>query len=248
MKHLSEEDLVLCYYGEPKQGDAQAHLRTCADCRQRYRELQLQLDAVEFEPVADPGEGYAEQVWQRIRWRLPETAGAGRRRWFERRSLVAAGAAACLMAAAFLVGRFSPSSPAREAAIAEGAREQILTAAVADHLERSERLLMELLNAPEDGTVELSGAGEAAADLLTENRLYRQTAAFRGDVVLEVVLDELERVLLEIKHSPESATRGEREAIERAADVEGTLFRIRVIGTRVREAQASERAGQVRTL
>ena len=47
MTHLSEEQLVLFYYGEPDgRRQAQAHLEECADCRRQLDGLKFVLDAV----------------------------------------------------------------------------------------------------------------------------------------------------------------------------------------------------------
>ena len=82
-------------------------------------------------------------------------------------------------------------------------RERILLVAVGDHLERSQMVLAELDNAPDGkGKLDISGERRMAEDLLDDNRLYRQTARTTGDNSMASVLDDLERVLLEIAHSP----------------------------------------------
>src|SRR5258708_15301183 len=54
--------------------------------------------------------------------------------------------------------------------------------------------------------VNISREERRAEDLLEENRLYRQTALEQGDSALAGVLDELERVLLDVAHSPQQVT------------------------------------------
>jgi len=72
-----------------------------------------------------------------------------------------------------------------------------------------------------------------AEDLLQENRLYRQTALQEGDTGLASVLDELERVLLDVAHSPEQVTpcaarsdpekdRGARDFVQSSGGQQGT--------------------------
>jgi hypothetical protein len=86
-------------------------------------------------------------------------------------------------------------------------RERILIVAVGEHLGHSERMLVELSNAmpatPGQKQVNISSEQRRAEDLLQENRLYRQTALQEGDTGLADTLDELERVLLDVAHSPE---------------------------------------------
>ena len=78
--------------------------------------------------------------------------------------------------------------------------------AVGDHLERSQMVLVELVNADTKSAVDISAEREMAESLLQENRLYRQTAQVSGKTRMATVLEDLERVLMEIAHSPERAT------------------------------------------
>jgi len=58
-------------------------------------------------------------------------------------------------------------------------------------------VLAELSNAPEGkGKLDISDERQMAADLLDDNRLYRQTAASTGDKGVASVLDDLENVLM----------------------------------------------------
>ena len=52
------------------------------------------------------------------------------------------------------------------------------------------------------GPLDISAEKERAADLVSESRLYRQTAAHTGDTAVAGVLDDIDRVLLEIAHGP----------------------------------------------
>ena len=76
------------------------------------------------------------------------------------------------------------------------------------------------------------------ADLLTENRLYRQTAGHTGDTAVSNVLDELDRVLLEIAHGPSRLSPGDLDEFRQRLKAEGILFKIRVLGSNVRNQEA----------
>src|SRR6185312_10214197 len=122
-------------------------------------------------------------VW----WRTP-------RRW------AAIGAIAALVGIAFLAGR--QSAPAPELAKnppPQVVRERVLMVALGDHLERSQVVLLEVAHASDAADVSL--VRDEAEDLAGSNRLYRQTALQIGDRKTADVLDQLERVLLEIAHS-----------------------------------------------
>jgi predicted anti-sigma-YlaC factor YlaD len=72
MNHLSEEQLILHYYGEEDDAlPAERHLAECDDCRALYGSLQRALNVVDSLPVPEPGPEYAERVWKRIEHRLP---------------------------------------------------------------------------------------------------------------------------------------------------------------------------------
>jgi hypothetical protein len=249
MNHLSEEQLILHYYGE--EGDAlsaEQHLDECGECRGLYTSLQRVLNVVDSLPVPDRGSDYGAQVWQRIEHRLP-----ARRRfqWLTSspwRWAAAGTAFAALMVAAFLAGRFYPQqgvarSPKLIAGVDAQAPERILLVAVGDYLERSQMVLVELVNtnANANGPLDISSEQERAGDLVTETRLYRQTAAHTGDTNIAGVLDELERVLVDITHAPSKISPQELRSLRQRLEAEGILFKIRVLGSNVRNQDVSSR-------
>jgi hypothetical protein len=247
MKHLNEEQLVLYFYGEGAPRDAAAaeeHLAACVACRAQLDALKRDLAAVERATPAVPerGESYGAEVWQRLAPRLDERPEAGFdwRAWFRMPRLAWAGAMAVLLLAAFFAGRFGvPAGPGPETAAvpAEQVRERILIFAVGDHLERSQMLLVELVNAPSNGALDITAERRRAEDLLDVNRLYRQTAASAGETGLSAVLDELERTLLEIANSPAELSSAELEHIRKRIESQGILFKVRVLGSQVRERE-----------
>jgi hypothetical protein len=247
MNHLTEEQLVLHYYGE--EGDtlaAEQHLETCEACRALYGSLQRVLNMVDTLPVPEPGPEYGAKLWKRLE---PQLAKGSWPRWIAGglrfpRPLRLAGATAAfalLLAAAFLVGRFYPrpvaGQPEPMAASDPQAGERILLVAVGDYLERSQMVLIELANARPRGPLDISAEKQRAADLVSESRLYRQTAAHTGDAVVSGLLDELDRVLLEISHAPSHVSPGELEKLRQRFEAEGILFKIRVLGSNVRNRE-----------
>jgi hypothetical protein len=155
---------------------------------------------------------------------------------------------AALLVGAFLAGRYWPprSAPA-VAAIPAQVRERILLVAVGEHLDRSEMLLVELVHAEGPDSLNIAQERQRAQDLVASNRIYRQTALHAGETGLAEVLDELERVLLQIEHSPSSLSQAQLEEIQRRIEAQGILFKVRVIGSQVREkekASARELAGR----
>lgn len=248
MNHLTEEQLILHYYGE-EGGDALAcerHLDECDACRGFYASLQRVLNAVDAMPVPDCGAEFGERVWARIAPRI-----SGRRRLalpvFAWRWAAVGAACAGLMVAAFLAGRLSQprTAPAHMTAAADQqARERILLVAVGDYLERSQLVLVELSNANPKRPMDISAEQERAGDLVSESRLYRQTALGTGNTAIAGVLDDLDRVLLDIAHSPSKLSPGELEKLRHRLEAEGILFKVRVLGTNVRsQEEPSKLAG-----
>ncbi len=147
-----------------------------------------------------------------------------------------------LIVAAFVAGRITKRGNAGDnIANKEQVRERVLVVAVGEHLGHSERMLVELSNAePSDAAqkqVNISAEQRRAEDLLQENRLYRQTALQEGDAGLASVLDELERVLLDVAHSPEEVTPAQLEAIQKKIAGRGILFKVRVVNKELQQRQ-----------
>jgi hypothetical protein len=101
-------------------------------------------------------------------------------------------------------------------------------------------VLIELTNANSQGSTDISAEQERAGGLVTETRLYRQTAARTGDARITSVLDELERVLVEITHAPSNMTPGQLEELRQRLEAEGILFKIRVLGCNVRNQEIAD--------
>jgi hypothetical protein len=239
MIHVTEEELILHYYGETEDpATVEQHLNGCDACRTAFGSLQRILNVMEALPVPERSADYGAQVWERMSAHLPV-----RRRlrlfvipW---RWAAACAAMATLLIGAFLAGRFYPWPPRQAAPIAANpqtpqTQESILKMAVGDYLDRSQMVLIELANASPAATSDISAAQERAANLVGENRLYRQTAAATGDALVASVLDELERVLLEIAHSPSQLSTEQLNELQRRLRSDGILFRIRVLGSTVR--------------
>jgi len=251
MNHLSEEQLILLYYGEDADSlAAEQHLESCGHCREIYGSLQRVLNVVDSLPVPERSAAYGREVWERIQHRIP----AGRRsRWAAWlapspwRWAAAGTAFAALLVAAFMAGRYSPPhKPGVQMAAATDLRpnERVLMVAVGDCLERSQMVLIELANANPKGDLDISAEQERAGDLISETRLYRQTAAKTGDTAVTSVLDELERVLLDITHSPSELSPEEWRKLRGRLEAEGILFKIRVLGSTVRNQEAGTPSGQ----
>jgi hypothetical protein len=224
MNHLSEEELTQAYYGD-EEPESRQHLADCAECQAAFQHLKTTLDELLSETVPERGPAYGAEVWNRLLPRLPLEK--PRRVWL--RWWTAVPILASLLAVAFFAGRFTQQN---NVGIAPEARQRILLITLGDHLDRSEILLAELVNAAPEAT-DFGDQRSSARDLLDENRLLRQTAARTGDVSHAAVLDELERTLLDIAHSPSEISASELESLQRRIENEGLLFKVRIISSNI---------------
>jgi hypothetical protein len=249
MKHYSEDDLILYYYGESrKRVDIEKHLDACAACQAIYREIGSTLAMVVEPPLPERGDQYGLEVWQRIRHKLPEQDVPWWALWFRGERLMLVAAAAVLVLAAFVAGRYWPDSrsvsvtrpaatpagaPQASASATPGQRQRILLTSVADHLDRSERVLTDIMNTTDHA--DISTEQRWAEDLLTTSRLYRQDAIEVGEQSVASVLDDLERSLLEIVHSPSRISAADLEQIRQRIDAAALLFKVRVLSDELRQ-------------
>jgi hypothetical protein len=253
--HLTEDDLVLHYYGEleasasARAGD---HLRECAACHASFATLQRVLAAVESSPAVDVGDGFERKVWARLQPELDRRSN-GWFSWFvvSPARLAWVAGVAMLVGAAFLAGRVSqkpvPANVQEPATASSSLRERILLADLGDHLDRSELMLTELVSADASDTSDLTAQRERAEELVADNRLYRQTAVANGNTSLAAVLDDLEQVLIDVAASPDRVSAADFDEVRRRIENKGLLLKVRVLSLEVQmrqKAQIRSRAGQ----
>ncbi|HTP89134.1 MAG TPA: hypothetical protein VMJ34_19415 [Bryobacteraceae bacterium] len=229
MKHLSEEEITLAYYNELDPA-VRAHLDECDQCRAAFEELRRVLDGVRDIPVPERGESYGGEVWTRLLPHLPVEK--PRRRWLQWWTVAPAMLAVAV--AAFVAGILIEQRHETARGISARARERVLLIAMGDHLDRSQMVLAEVVNAA-PGAVDLGDERGRARDLVVENRLLRQTATRRGDLSDAAVLDELERTLLDIANGPANPSASDIEALQQRIEKEGLLLKVRIIGSNVRQ-------------
>ena len=180
-------------------------------------------------PVPEPETGYENQVWARLLPQLPRRKALPA---FLCRPWIFAPAVAALLAMAFLAGMLTQERR-HPHEISAQARERVLLLSLSDHLERSQVLLTELLNAP-PASLDLSDERSRARDLLEENRLLRQASARTGETARSALLDDLERVLLDLANSPPDLSTDDIQALRTRIKNDGLLFKVRITSAGVR--------------
>jgi anti-sigma factor RsiW len=228
MNHPSEEDLVLHLYGEADESDFLAkHLESCARCREELAVLRQVLAEVdEMTPPERPSD-YGARVWERVSKDLKLSRAKTSRSYYW------LAAAAVLLLATFLAGRFTARPPTKLARPGQ-IRERILLVALSDHLEQSQVLLLEVVNRDDGSASPIAPLERArAGELLQASRLYRQTAYQVGEVAAADVLEDLERILLDMSQGPESLEA--REGMKSRIEERDLLFKLRVLGSNVKK-------------
>ena len=250
--HSTEDDLILYFYGEGRRRvEIEQHLQTCASCAASYREIAGTLSLVATPETPERGDQYGLEVWQRVRPELSDRQMPWWVLWMQGPRLAMLATAAVLALAAFVAGRVwehqpspaptvataNPPAPAASPAGNTDTRRRILIASVADHLDRSERVLTDIVktSSPANITTEQSWA----EDLLTTSRLYRQDAVDIGEQSVASVLDELERSLLDIVHSPSRISAADLDNIRRRIDAAALLFKVRVLSDELRKRESA---------
>jgi hypothetical protein len=263
-QHITDEDLLLDYYGE---GSAEtravmrAHLDTCADCRMLDHELRGVLALVDAEPAPDAPEGFERELWARLEPQIAQrhpAAGvatgfvrAGGWSAFTRalsldlpRWAFAAGAVA-LALGSFTLGRSweaRPEAPAESAADTQALSERLLRTEVEEHLERSQRVLMELVNADDAAPVVLASDRARAADLVADGRLYRRSFEVLGDTDTRDLLEDVERVLVEIANGPPADTSKDLSGVRARISDQDLIFRLRMMTAEMQERERRARS------
>ena len=244
MKHLSEEQIVLHYYGDAEDSASVAqHMNECPACREEFDRVQSMLRQIEPIEVPEPGAGFEDKTWLNVRDRLPE-----KRSWLDNlfsspKQWALAGSMVALLVAAFVAGRYWPKPPSQgpspQVAVNSptpappNPQQQVVLVAVGGHLERSEMLLVEIMNSDGRAPLDFSNEQERARDLLDANHLYRVSAQREGDPKIARLLDQLGRVLAEVANGPEKMTPGDLKEIRGRIESEGLLFKVRVLGSDV---------------
>lgn len=242
MTHATDEQLAACAlrdFGDmPEAAAVQRHIDACERCRAELDAIRSMLGSAAALEVPARGEDYGARVWAALEPRLPARP-ASRAGWRPPRAWLAAAAVLVLAVGAFIAGRWSGTGDRTaehetRPLPAEAIHERVVLAALGDHLERTERTLIELVNQDASDRVDISAEQAWARDLLQANRLYRQTARSAASPALKGLLDDLEPVLLEIANSPARLSTAEYLALRNRIEDRSLVFKVRATGAGVR--------------
>jgi hypothetical protein len=237
-QHLTEDQLVSHYYRDGDAPFAPEHLAACDECRAQFDTLCGVLTLVDQLPVPERGDDYGDEVWTRLRWKL----GSNRRRSVYGWMSIAAALVVAFIGGILWHARTQPSvqqaiakaTPAAQStAIASASKDRLLLVVVSDHLDSSERMLLEISNADAKHPLDVASESKRAGELVASNRIYRQTAARRGETRIASLLSDLEPVLIELSHAGSSLSPDEIAALQKRIDSKGLLFQVRVVSAQM---------------
>jgi len=251
MKHLTEEELIELYCGngvEDGEGNPAVtrHLEVCSACLASYAALRSDLgEAANLQVPARDG-AYGERVWQSIRASLPiyesrPKAWSGLRLWS---TLGYAAACALLVVGAFTAGRIwehrqQPGVAVAKQPPAPQARQPIVVVVLSDHLDRSERFLVQLKHADVESNEMVSPLRDEAKSLLAANRVCRKNVAPADDPALTTALDHLDRLLAEAANAPGGLNATALANLQDEMNADGLLFEVRVLRSRISHHSAA---------
>jgi len=254
MKHPDEQELVMHVLGDSECGEQiSGHLVDCAQCRAQAAAIERLLAATSTLQVPAPDVGFEGRIWERQQRQLrsrrqtlgEQTQGATVIPFWTRQRLVTVGAMAAMLLVAFMAGLYS-APPGSEIVPREGASsgDRILFVAVGEHLESARMVLVELVNAEDAERVDISAQQRRAQTLLADNRLYRQTAQLNGQAAVADVLEELERVLLEVARTSGEVPAEELGWLRERIASRDLLFKVSVIEGQTRRAATADDGGE----
>ena len=236
--HFTHDEFVLSYYGEPELGAGRrAHLERCEDCLAELGKLAAVLDNVTPFEVPEPDAGYEARVWDRLQWRLRGERRRARHTWVKWVGVAAAIVIAYVTGVLWKPGiarapeHGTPVIPLAQTVSQQQQQQgdRVLLVIVGEHIDQSERVLVELTNLTPGATTDITTERDRAEELLVSNRLYRRTAVERGEESVATLLDELEPVLLQIAHAPSQVGAEELRAIQKRVESKGLVFKLRVV-------------------
>ena len=251
MKHLNTEELLEHFY--TKSHSAEQHLQECAACGASYAALASDLAEMAFVDPPAREANYGAEIWKAIAPRLPfyEEAKKGWGRVHPWRTLSYAGACSVVLVVVFLAGRVwehaqqhpatATNAPKQMPQKPAPATQQVVVVVLSDHLDRSERLLVELKHA--DSAEMASPLHDEAKSLLAANRVFQKSAHQKDDPELAAALDRLEPLLAELANQPAGLNSATLAKLQEEMNADGLLFQVRVLRSRI-PSQRAERSAR----
>jgi hypothetical protein len=254
MMHITEEEMIEQVYGEGgKAGAVERHLEACRACAEAFAELKRDLAEVDRVQAPARDAHYGDRVWAAIADTLPVYSVREKRRWwspggragFWLTALSYAAGCALLVSSAFYAGRMWEQrqrphvAAVQQAPAAPQPKQPIVVVVLDDHLDRSERFLVQLKHADLDNSALVSPMRDEARSLLAANRVCRKNTAQDSDPELKTALDHLDRLLAEAVNAPGGLNATSIVKLQDEMNADGLLLEVRVLRARISNREAA---------
>jgi hypothetical protein len=243
MNHLTEEELIAHAYSEDGKDAAQQHLEACGECANAYTALRSDLAEMKFAAPPARDDLYGNQVWESISGSLSPYE-VRKTQWLRGglwRGFTYALAGLALVTCAFVGGRLWEHRKAQTVAGNHSQPSQpgiahppqrVVVVVLSDHLDRSERLLVELKHVDAGSSGMISPLQDEAQSLLAANRICRQNAQHDDDPALATALDRLDHLLVQLANQPGGLNSTTISKLQDEMNADGLLFEVRVLRSR----------------
>jgi hypothetical protein len=250
MKHLTEEELIGRYYQErvgegEDSASVKEHIEACETCAETYAALAWDLGEMKVIEAPARDDGYGERVWASLEGKLVPYR-KERRSWlggWALRGLSYAAVGGLLVAGAFYAGRLSVEKQKQpqvaQTTPAPKPQPRVVVVVLGDHLDRSERLLVELKHVDASSTEMVSPLRDEARSLLAANKICRQKASQEDDPALTTALDRLDHVLNGLANQPGGLNSAAIARLQEEMNADGLLFEVRVLRSRIPDEQGA---------
>jgi hypothetical protein len=208
MMHLTDEEMMEQIYGESENTLPWSGTLRLPGVRDNFAELERDLAGLDRVEAPERDAHYGERVWASIapccRCTIRIESGAGGRAGLEGPGLCGGmRLAGCLR---ILCGPGGSRRSSRRWLMWSRRRPQakqpIVVVVLDDHLDRSERFLVELKHADMDSAAMASPMRDEARSLLAANRVAARMPRRADDPELTTALDHLDRLLAEAANEP----------------------------------------------
>jgi len=237
MNTIDEEQLMALAFDELPAADAERlrdALATDPALAARYAKLQDDLLGFAHAEAPARDELYGRRIWAKVQPALAPRGAASRRMTPWPWAIVASLALVAVLA--YQLGRSELVAPIPEegATVAattppgrSAASQRVLAASVADHLQGTERLLLEIANRNPDAEIDIEAERQWASILLTANRLYRYAAEQAGQARVAQVLEDMEPVLIQLANGDGEDASDELMGLRRSIEQRDLIFKAR---------------------
>jgi hypothetical protein len=211
------------------------HLRTCAECKKKYAAFRQVTDVMKKYRRENASSEFLHSLWSKIETEIA-TETIRKSTFFNKlKDLVNLevwwiryAVAVSLVITGIFIGRFLLTTPKKNDVISqqETGKNAVIQAKTQRYLERSKVLLLGILNHESNTQSDFSRQRELSGNLIREAAILKEELKDSKELLLGALIDDLEKILLQIAHLEKSYDLEAVEMIQSGIRREGILFKI----------------------